>query len=69
MRIRILPLPPVVRRALGVALISLPIVVFLAAMVIHKGWGYVVTMLAMAVLWVGCLIGGVHLLASKKKSP
>lgn len=57
------------RRILGVALIALPVVVFLAAMVIHKGWGYVVTMLAMAALWVACVVGGMHLLSSKRNRP
>lgn len=56
------------RRILGVTLIALPIAVFLAAMVIHKGWGYVITMLAMAALWVACFVGGMHLLAHKRKS-
>jgi L-lactate permease len=58
-----------VRRILGSALIALPIVVFLTAMVIHKGWGYVITTLAMAALGVGCIVGGMHLLASKSGRP
>lgn len=55
------------RRILGSALIALPIVVFLIGMVIHKGWEYVVTMLAMTALWAGCFAGGMHLLSSKNK--
>jgi hypothetical protein len=57
------------RRILGAALIALPITVFLTAMVINKGWAYVVTMLAMTALWVGCIVGGMYLLASKSGRP
>lgn len=67
MRIQIRPLPSVARRILGAALIALPIVVFLTSMVIAKGWSYVLTMLLVGVLWVGCFVAGTHLLASKKK--
>lgn len=55
------------RRVLGAVLIALPIVVFLAAMVINKGWGYVATMLATAGLSTACILGGTHLLSSKRK--
>jgi hypothetical protein len=68
MRIQIRPLPSVVRRVLGAALIALPIVVFLTSMVINRGWAYVVTMLGIAVLSVGCIVVGNHLLAPRKKS-
>ncbi|WP_171074091.1 hypothetical protein [Nonomuraea basaltis] len=53
------------RRILGAALIALPVVVFLASMAINKGWLYVVTMLAIASLSLGCVLGGMHLLAPK----
>ena len=68
MRIQIRPLPPVVRRVLGVALIALPVVVFLTSMVINRGWAYVITMLAITALSVGCIVGGHYLLTPTKKS-
>lgn len=57
----------VVKRVLGAVLIALPIVVFLVGMVINKGWGYVVAMLAVTALSVGCVLAGTHLLTLKKK--
>jgi hypothetical protein len=57
------------KKVLGACLIALPIAVFLTAMVVNKGWGYVITMLAMSALGVGCIVGGMHLLASKSGRP
>jgi hypothetical protein len=57
------------KKVIGAGLIALPIAVFLTAMVINKGWAYVITMLAMAALWAGCFIGGMHLLTSKRGRP
>lgn len=56
------------RRLAGAVLIALPIVAFLTAMVINKGWGYVLTMLAMTALSGACVVGGTHLLSSKSKN-
>jgi hypothetical protein len=56
------------RRVLGVVLIALPGVTLLASMAINRGVGYAITALAVAGLSLACVLGGLHLLAPKKKS-
>ena len=55
------------RRILGAVLIALPIVAFLTSMVINRGWGYVATILVSLAVSLACVLGGMHLLAPKKK--